>query len=315
MGMTDNIPWVLDWNEARQPVLVIAGPTASGKSGYAVRLAQAIVHAGRRAVIINADSAQVYADLSIVSARPTEAEMGGIAHRLYGKWDGAVPCNAADWAATARQEIAALHKVGAVPILVGGTGMYLSTLIDGIAPVPPIDPTIREAVRAMPQAEARAALEREDPRAAARLAPADRARTARALETVRSTGKPLHVWQAERTGGIAPFCDIRTELIMPERGSLYAACDLRFAQIIELGQDEVARLLSRKLSPNLPVMRAIGVPEIAALLRGELSRPDALAAGQLSTRRYAKRQYTWFRHQPRPTWRVAPHYSDSSTPD
>ena len=131
-------------------------------------------------MVINADSAQVYSDLRVLSARPTEDEMGGIEHRLFGTWDGAQPCSAADWAATAKREIAALHEEGAVPILVGGTGLYLRTLLDGIAPVPAIDADIRATVRALPQPEARSALEREDAGAAARLAPADSSRAPRA---------------------------------------------------------------------------------------------------------------------------------------
>ena len=146
-----------------------------------MQLAQRTEAQGRRAVILNADSAQVYADLQILSARPTQAEMGGIEHRLFGTWDGATPCSAADWADAARSEIAALHEAGAVPILVGGTGLYLRTLIEGIAPVPAVDPQIRAEVRAMEQAAAHAALAREDPAAANRIAPADQARTMRAL--------------------------------------------------------------------------------------------------------------------------------------
>ncbi|HEU4821723.1 MAG TPA: isopentenyl transferase family protein, partial [Qipengyuania sp.] len=179
-------------------VALIAGPTASGKSALAVQLAQRLADGGQRAVVLNADSAQVYADLQVLSARPTPAEMGGIEHRLFGAWDGADACSAADWAAAARREIAALHAEGAVPILAGGTGLYLRTLFDGIAPVPPIASLVRDAVRALPLADARAALEAEDPSAAARLAPADMARTMRALEVVRSTGRPLAAWQGER---------------------------------------------------------------------------------------------------------------------
>lgn len=268
-----------------------------------MRLAQRLEDAGRRAVILNADSAQVYADLCVLSARPSEEEMGGIEHRLFGAWDGATACSAADWAAAAKREIAALHAAGAVPILVGGTGLYLRTLLDGIAPVPPIDPDVRAAVRALPQADARAALEREDPAAAARLAPADSTRTARALEVVRSTGRPLAAWQAETHGGIGTDVDLHALVLLPERAWLAERCDRRFAAMLEQGaREEVAALLARGLDPALPVMRAIGVREIAALLQGELSPAQAIAAGQTSTRQYAKRQYTWFRHQPPADW-------------
>ncbi len=268
-----------------------------------MRLAQQLAGRGQRAVVLNADSAQVYADLAVLSARPTVAEMSGIEHRLFGAWDGAVPCSAADWALAAKREIAALHAEGAVPILAGGTGLYMRTLLDGIAPVPPIDPAIRTAVRAMPQADARAALEREDPAAAASLAPADNARTTRALEVVRSTGRRLAAWQGEREGGIGGQVELVPAILLPDRSWLFERCDRRFAMMLDGGaQAEVARLLERNLDPALPVMRAIGVREIASLLEGRLSRDEALLAGQTATRQYAKRQYTWFRGQSPPAW-------------
>ncbi|WP_446471848.1 tRNA (adenosine(37)-N6)-dimethylallyltransferase, partial [Blastomonas sp. CCH1-A6] len=183
-------------DNTRPALALIAGPTASGKSGLAVRYAQFLQSRGQRAVIINADSAQVYADLAVLSARPAEDEMGGIEHRLFGYINGAETCSAARWAEDARGEIAAAHAADVLPILVGGTGLYLRTLLDGIAPVPPIDPAIRQAVRALPVAEAYAALQTEDPEAAARLNAADTTRVARALEVVRSTGQTLKAWQA-----------------------------------------------------------------------------------------------------------------------
>ncbi|MCX7864578.1 MAG: tRNA (adenosine(37)-N6)-dimethylallyltransferase MiaA, partial [Novosphingobium sp.] len=163
---------------ARPPVALIAGPTASGKSDVAVKIALRLAEHGRRAVIINADSAQVYRDLAILSARPTAQEMQGIEHWLFGEWDGAIACSAAAWAARARDAITAAHAQQALPILVGGTGLYLRTLVEGIAPMPAIDPEIRRQVRAMAVAEAHAALLREDPERAAALAPTDAARIA-----------------------------------------------------------------------------------------------------------------------------------------
>jgi tRNA dimethylallyltransferase len=289
------------------PVALIAGPTASGKSDLAVRLALAWQARGGEAAVINADSAQVYRDLAVLSARPSPEEMHGVPHRLFGAWDGAQACSAADWAAAARREIAAAHAAAALPILVGGTGLYIRTLLDGIAPVPPIDPDVRAAVRAMEQAEAHAALGVEDPAAAARIAPADRTRTTRALEVVRSTGRPLREWQAHRTGGIGERIALTPVVLLPERQWLYERCDRRFAAMLERGAvEEVAALLARDLDPALPVMRAIGVPEIAAMLRGERSREETIAAGSQATRNYAKRQYTWFRRQPPAEWpRVA----------
>ncbi|MBX7540403.1 tRNA (adenosine(37)-N6)-dimethylallyltransferase MiaA [Qipengyuania sphaerica] len=285
------------------PLALIAGPTASGKSDLAVKLGQRLEVQGKRAVVLNADSAQVYADLRVLSARPSEEEMGGIEHRLFGAWDGATACSAADWASAAKREIAALHREGAVPILCGGTGLYMRTLLEGIAPVPEIDPVVRETVRALSQAEARAALEAEDPEAASRLAPADASRTTRALEVVRSTGRTLREWQADKSGGIGDEVSLYPLLLLPEREWLYERCDRRFTMMLEGGAiDEVEALLARNLDPALPVMRAIGVPEIAGLLQGELSRDECIVAGQRATRQYAKRQYTWFRHQPPESW-------------
>ncbi len=287
----------------RPPLALIAGPTASGKSDLAVRLALAHEANGGKAVVINADSAQVYADLAVLSARPTVDEMRGIEHRLFGVWDGATAGSAADWAAEARREIASAHAAGALPILVGGTGLYIRTLLDGIAPIPPIDPAVRSVVRSLPQPEARAALEHEDPAAAARLAPADAARTARALEVVRSTGRTLTEWQSEKSGGIGNAIDLHPVILLPARPLLAARCDARFAAMMNGGAvDEVRALIARQLDPALPVMRAIGVREIAAWLRGENTRDAATAAGQLATRQYAKRQYTWLRHQPPLEW-------------
>jgi len=296
-------------------VALIAGPTASGKSDLAVELALALEERGRRAVVINADSAQVYRDLKILSARPSEADMRGVEHRLFGEWDGAEPCSAADWAARAKREIEDAQLAGALPILVGGTGLYIRTLLDGIAPVPGIEPSVREAVRALPLEEAYAALQAEDAERAAALNAADATRIARALEVVRSTGKPLAHWQRQRVGGIGDAIDLHPLILLPPREGLYARCDERFARMMSDGAvEEVEALLGRSLPPLSPVMRAIGVPEIAGFLRGEWSRDEALARGQQATRNYAKRQYTWFRRQPPAEWprREAENYDISA---
>jgi tRNA dimethylallyltransferase len=303
MSTDNSFAWFREPDPARPPLALIAGPTASGKSDCAVALAQAIEAEGRRAVVINADSAQVYADLAVLSARPSLEDMGGIAHRLFGTWDGAVACSAADWAAAARAEIKAAHDQGAVPVLVGGTGLYIRTLLDGIAPVPPIDEAIRAEVRALPVPDAYRALCQEDPERAARLAPADAARIARALEVVRSTGTPLSTWQAATAGGIAGRVSVRAAILLPERALLYRRCDARFARMLEGGAiEEVAQLLARNLDATLPVMRAIGVPEIAAYLAGEINFETARERGAQATRNYAKRQFTWLRHQPPADW-------------
>ena len=282
---------------------LIAGPTASGKSDLAVRLALALREDGRESVVINADSAQVYADLQVLSARPTEEEMSGVSHRLFGTWDGAKACSAVDWAEAAKREIAGAHASGAVPILVGGTGLYIRTLLDGIAPVPEIDARIREGVRAMPVEQAYAALQAEDPERAAMLKPADSQRIARALEVIRSTGRTLSVWQQHLEGGIGDSVTLAPLVILPERDWLNARCDKRFALMMDNGAvKEVEALLARGLPETLPVMRAIGVPQITGMQRGELSREDAIEAGQLATRQYAKRQYTWLRNQLPAEW-------------
>ena len=278
---------------------LIAGPTASGKSAVAIELAE---RAG--GVVINADSAQVYADLRLLSARPSEVEEARVPHRLFGYIDGAESCSAARWAADAREQIAAAQTAGRLPVLVGGTGLYLRTLIDGIAPVPEIDPAIRATVRAMPVAEAHRALREADPAAAARLAPADTTRVARALEVVRSTGRTLAAWHGARIGGIGGSVRLVATVLLPERDWLLARCDARLAAMFDAGAvDEVARLLARDDIPlAAPIRRAIGVPEIAAMLAGTISRDAALAAARIATRQYAKRQYTWFRNQPPAAW-------------
>lgn len=257
----------------------------------AIRLARAC-----NGVVINADASQVYADLRILSARPTEEEMAAAPHRLFGHVDGAEACSAARWAGEARAEIDAAHRQGLLPVLVGGTGLYLDTLLHGIAPVPDIEPEIRAAIRAMPVAESHAALEREDPEAAARLKPGDTARVARALEVVRSTGTPLGQWQRRRVGGIAGAMAIHAGVVLPAREDLARRAEQRLAAMMAGGaMEEVAALLARKLPPDRPVLRALGVRELGAVLSGELSLAEAQAAILKVTLAYQKRQLTWAR--------------------
>lgn len=284
--------------EPKPPLVVIAGPTASGKSALALNLAQQI-----GGVIVNADSAQIYRDLRILSAAPSDDDLRRAEHRLYGVQDGAMPCSAAEWAVMAQREIGDIHASGRTPILAGGTGLYLRTLIEGIAPVPSIDPEIRSRIREAPVEENWAKLETLDPKAAARLNRGDIARINRALEVILSTGRTLAEWQQERSGGIAGEVELRPLVLLPPRKWLYARCDERFARMIEGGAvAEVEALLARKLNANVPAMRAIGVRELHAYLSGESTLDEAIAAGQQATRRYAKRQYTWFAHQPPATW-------------
>ena len=282
----------------KPPVALIAGPTASGKSALALALADRTA-----GVIVNADSAQVYPDLPVLSAAPSPGELRRAEHRLYGFLDASISGSAADWAARARREIGEIHASGRLPILVGGTGLYLRTLIDGIAPVPPIDPEIRRKVREAPVEANCADLERLDPEAAHRLKPADSLRIARALEVLLSTGHPTAEWHRQREGGIAEKISLHPIVLLPPRQWLYERCDIRFSRMVEQGAiEEVALLLDRALDPSLPVMRGIGVREIAAYLSGTVTLDQAVAAGQQATRRYAKRQCTWFAHQPPDNW-------------
>ena len=241
--------------------------------------------------------------MRVLSAAPTDEELSAAEHRLYRVHDGALACSAAEWAGMARREIADIQTNGRTPILVGGTGLYLRTLLDGIAPVPTIEAGVRASVRNAAVEENRAKLQALDPQAAARLGPNDSARISRALEVVLSTGRTLAEWQTQREGGIADHVELHVLILLPPRKWLYARCNERFARMIDSGAvAEVEALLARKLNPDLPVMRAIGVRELSAYLLGQTSLDDAVTAGQQATRRYAKRQYTWFAHQPPPDW-------------
>jgi tRNA dimethylallyltransferase len=280
-------------------VALIAGPTASGKSALAIALARRT-----GGTVINADSAQVYAELRVLSARPSPEDEAQAPHRLFGHVAGTADYSAARWAEEAKAEIAAAHERGSLPVLAGGTGMYIRTLLDGIAPVPEIDPVIRAEVRALPVTETHALLREADPDAATRLSPADTTRVARALEVVRSSGRTLAAWQSERVGGIGDAIDLAPLILLPDRAWLAERCDRRLHAMFDDGAiDEVESLLQRSDIPaNAPVRRAIGVAEIIAFLRGSLTRNVALERAQAATRQYAKRQYTWLRHQPPGNW-------------
>lgn len=278
----------------RPSLVVIAGPTASGKSAHALALARA-----RGGVLINADASQVYADLPILSAAPGDADRAQAPHRLFGTVDGATACTAAHWAARARAEIIAAQAAGQLPILVGGTGLYLRTLLDGIAPVPEIPPAVRRDVRALRPQQARDALVAADPAMAARLHPNDAQRNARALEVIRATGRSLADWQAAPPGqGIGAQIALEALVIDMPRERLVARIDARVEAMWAAGAlAEVERLARRDLPAELPVMRAIGVPPLLAHLRGEVRAEEAIARWKLDTRQYAKRQSTWLRNQ------------------
>jgi tRNA dimethylallyltransferase len=277
--------------------IIIAGPTASGKSALAVELAAAL-----GGTIINADSLQIYRDLQILSARPDAAAMHRVPHQLYGFLDAAERGSVGRWRALALAEIAAAHAKGRLPFLVGGTGLYLRALQHGLAAVPPIPAAIRAEAAALYDVLGGPGFREQlmvlDP-AASRLPSGDRQRLLRAWEVVRATGRPLGDWQR---GSAEPApCRFATVLMMPPREALYAACDARFAAMVAKGGvEEAAALAARSLAPDLPAMKAVGVPELLRHLRGETSLGEAVAAGQRATRRYAKRQMTWFRHQTTP---------------
>jgi tRNA dimethylallyltransferase len=276
-------------------LVIVAGPTASGKSALALALAEEV-----RGTIINADSMQVYRDLRVLTARPGPAEEARVPHRLFGVIDAAEHCSAGRWRGLALAEIEAARAAGRVPILVGGTGLYLHALVHGLAAVPEIPAAVRAAARALHAeiggAAFRARLAERDPNAAARLEPGDRQRLVRAYEVVTATGRTLGEWQREAPPADAPRS--ACVLLLPPRTQLYAACDARFRAMMERGAAEEARdLLARGLAPDLPAMKAVGLREIAALIDGRLTREAAIAAAQQATRRYAKRQYTWLRHR------------------
>ena len=278
--------------------MLIAGPTASGKSALALRLAET-----QNGVIINTDSMQVYRDLRVLTARPSLEEEARAPHRLYGTVDAAQNFSAGAWLDAAAVALAEARAQRRRPIFIGGTGLYFKALTRGLAAVPPIAPEIREAVRQRLEqggvAALHAELTRRDPEGAARLNVADRVRVARALEVLEGTGKPLAAWHGEALPPLLPAHEVGAALFLaPERSALYARIDARFAAMLEAGAlDEVAALHARRLDPLLPAMKAHGVPALIRHLDGELSLSEAAAIGCADTRHYAKRQFTWFRHQ------------------
>jgi tRNA dimethylallyltransferase len=292
------------------PLILIGGPTASGKSGLALAIAEEF-----RGTVINADSMQVYRDLATLTARPSPADEARAPHRLYGVLDAADPCSAARWRALAESEIAAASEQRRLPILVGGTGLYFRALLNGLADVPAIAPGTRGEARCLHQSLGgpgfRAALAARDPAGAARLEAGDTQRLVRAYEVVVATGRPLGAWQQEQMAR-PRYPEVAIMLLMPPRPVLYAACDARFAAMVSSGVlDEVRALLDRRLSADLPVMKAVGVPELARHLSGEISLADSVRLGQQATRRYAKRQVTWFRHQMPAARAIAAQFSKS----
>jgi tRNA dimethylallyltransferase len=281
------------WSKA----VLIAGPTASGKSALALELAQKT-----GGVVINTDSMQVYRDLRILTARPTPAEEARVPHRLYGHVDAAVNFSAGAWVTDAAQALAEARAQKLQPIFVGGSGLYFKALTRGLSAVPPIPAEVRESVRARLARDGvealRAELAKRDPASAERLKPRDRARIARALEVVEATGRTLPDWHREGLPPLLPPGEFSALFVAPERDQLYARIDARFDAMLDAGAlEEVAALAARRLDPLLPAMKAHGVPALIRHLRGEITREETAETGRADTRHYAKRQFTWFRHQ------------------
>jgi tRNA dimethylallyltransferase len=277
--------------------VLIAGPTASGKSALALELA---LNAG--GIVINADSMQVYRDLRVITARPTQDEEARVPHRLYGHVDAAVNFSAGAWVADAAKALEEARAEGRLPIFIGGTGLYFKALTAGLSVVPPIPAEMREDVRARLERNGvealHAELARRDPRAAERLNLRDRTRIARALEVIEATGRSLLDWHHEGQPPLLPKDSFRAVFLAPERDELYARIDARFDAMLGAGAlTEVERLAARGLDSLLPAMKAHGVPALIRHLRGELSLEEAAIIGRADTRHYAKRQFTWFRHQ------------------
>ncbi|MGE0749583.1 MAG: tRNA (adenosine(37)-N6)-dimethylallyltransferase MiaA [Variibacter sp.] len=283
--------------------VLIAGPTASGKSALALEVA-----ARTGGAIINADSMQVYRDLRIITARPSPDEEARATHRLYGHVDAAQTYSAGQWLRDATAAIADVERAGRLPILVGGTGLYFSLLTKGLATIPPIPADIRALWRARLAEVGAAALHAElvrcDPVTAGRLSREDRSRIVRALEVWQATGRSLSDWQQRNTPPAIAEQDAIRIFLAPERDSLRQRIETRFAGMLAAGAlEEVAALAARRLDPLLPAMKAHGVPWLIRHLEGALSLNEAAAQGIADTRRYTKRQFTWFRNQlPGWTW-------------
>ncbi|GHF30696.1 tRNA dimethylallyltransferase [Kordiimonas sediminis] len=282
-------------------VILIAGPTASGKSSLALRLANDI-----GGVIINADSMQIYKDLRVISARPSKEEEAEVPHRLYGTVDGGDAYSAAEWCRDAVAEIESAWADGVMPIVVGGTGMYFKVLVDGLAEIPPIPAAVRQQVRdecaLHGPGHLHAELSECDPATAARLASADSQRICRAVEVYRATGTPLSEFHKNHKPGpmgeLDQKGDVMKLVLSWPRDLLYARCDLRFDLMMqEGGLEEVRAFLERDLPADLPSMKALGVPTLIEYLKGDSSLEDAIENSKMQTRRFAKRQLTWFRNQ------------------
>ena len=282
-------------------ITLIAGPTASGKSALALKMARET-----GALIINADSQQLYADLRILTARPSVEDEAQADHRLYGVADAADAWSVGRWSRAALDILGELRADGRSAILVGGTGLYFMSLTRGLADIPPVPLATRNAVEAEYAIEGetafRARLAQADPDAARAIERGDRQRLVRAMSVFSASGRSLSDWKAD-TKPLLPYGSWTGLVVEPDRPRLYQNCDARVDLMLEQGAlDEVAALAARGLSDSLPAMKAVGVRELADYLTGALTRDDAVAALKQATRNYAKRQLTWFRQQT-PDWR------------
>lgn len=296
-------------NQCPPPVLVVAGPTASGKSALALAVARAF-----EGTVVNADSMQVYRELPVLSAAPDAAARAAAPHALYGVLSVAEPCSAGRWRAMALDAIAHAHAAGRLPIVTGGTGLYIKALMEGIAEIPPVPRQVHRATRARMDEIGPAAFHRmlreRDPRTAATVPPTDRQRLIRAWDVLAATGRPLASWHADAAA--PPPLRFATIAVMPPRDAVRAASDARLDAMVDQGAlEEVRALMHMQLDPGLPAMKAVGVPALMAHLRGEVSLDAALADAKTATRRYAKRQVTWLRHQIRPQLTLDAQFSES----
>jgi tRNA dimethylallyltransferase len=277
--------------------VLIAGPTASGKSALALTLAERLA-----GTVINTDSMQVYCDLRVITARPTPADEARVPHLLYGHVDAAENYSVGRYVRDAARALEETERAGRVPIFVGGSGLYFKALTNGLAAVPPIPAEIRTAIRERLAAEGAAALhgelQRQDPVSAARLNPNDRTRITRALEVIEATGRSLADWHKSGMPALLDPASTVRVFLAPDRAALNARIDARFEAMLAVGAlEEVRRLAARKLDPLLPAMKAHGVPALVRHLAGEITLADAALEARQDTRHYAKRQFTWFRHQ------------------
>ena len=280
-------------------LFLVAGPTASGKTALALRLAAEL-----KGEVVNADALQLYRDLRILSARPTQAQMDQAPHHLFGIADAAEGWSVGRWLEAAALVLAEIAARGRPAIVVGGTGLYFRAMTEGLAPAPAVPSEVRKSVQArfdaLGEEAFRSELGQRDPASAARIASGDRQRLTRAFEVHEASGRALSAWQSEVSPALAP--DHQAVVLEPPRDVLYARCDARFEAMVQAGAlEEAGALLARGLDPALPAMKAVGVRELGAHLRGETGLDAAIGQAQQQTRRYAKRQLTWFRNQT-PGW-------------